>query len=114
MHEAEGFRAQGSNGRLRASLRHLDEANSTDSVPAHSFDRDREVAPGEIAWVDIDLFPIGLALNPGEQFRLVISGHHLLGGAMPGVDNVPSDNHGRHVIHTGDRHASYLQLPPKA
>jgi len=58
--------------------------------------------------------PIGLALNPGEQLRLVISGHHLLGGAMPGVDNVPSDNHGRHVIHTGDRHASYLQLPQKA
>jgi len=55
-----------------------------------------------------------LALNPGEQLRLVISGHHLLGGAMPRVDNVPSDNHGRHVIHTGDRHASYLQLPPKA
>jgi len=82
-------------------------------VPAHSFDRDREVAPGEIAWVDIDLFPIGLALNPGEQFRLVISGHHLLGGAMPGVDNVPSDNHGRHVIHTGARNASYLQLPQK-
>jgi len=31
-----------------------------------------------------------LALNPGEQLRLVISGHHLLGGAMPRVDNVPS------------------------
>ena len=64
--------------------------------------------------MDIDLFPIGLALNPGEQLRLIISGRHLLGGAMPGVDNVPSDNHGWHVIHTGDRHASYLQLPQKA
>ena len=62
----------------------------------------------------IDLFRIGLALNLGEQLRLIISGHDLLGGAMPGVDNVPSHNHGRHVIHTGDRHASYLQLPRKA
>jgi serine/threonine-protein kinase HipA len=35
-------------------------------------------------------------------------------GAMPGNDNVPSDNHGRHVIHTGARHASFLQLPQKA
>ena len=104
---------KGSNGRLRVSLRHLDEANSTDTVPVHSFDRVEKLAPGEIASVDIDLFPIGLALNPGEQLRLVISGHHLLGGVMPGVDNVPSDNHGRHVIHTGDRHASYLQLPLK-
>jgi len=74
----------------------------------------RKLAPGEIDCVDIDLFPIGLALNPGEQLRLIISGRHLLGGAMPGVDNVPSDNHGWHVIHTGDRHASYLQLPQKA
>jgi hypothetical protein len=56
MHEAEGFRAEGSNGRLRASLRHLDEANSTDSVPAHSFDRVEKLPPGEIACVDIDLF----------------------------------------------------------
>ena len=105
---------KGSNGRLRVSLRHLDEANSTDSVPAHSFDRVEKLAHGEIASVEIDLFPIGLALNPGEQLRLVISGHNLLGGPMPGVDNVPSDNHGRHLIHTGDRHASYLQLPQKA
>jgi predicted acyl esterase len=105
---------KGSNGRLRVSLRHLDEASSTDTVPVHSFDRVEKLARGEIACVDIDLFPIGLALSPGEQLRLVISGHHLLGGVMPGVDNVQSDNHGRHVIHTGDRHASYLQLPRKA
>ena len=41
----------------------------------------------------------------------VVQVHHF--GAMPGVDNVPSDNHGRHVIHTGARNASYLQLPQK-
>ncbi len=104
---------KGSNGRLRVSLRHLDGASSTDTLPVHSFDRVEKLAPGEIACVDIDLFPIGLALMPGEQLRLVISGHHLLGGVMPGVDNVPSHNHGRHVIHTGDGHASYLQLPLK-
>ena len=33
---------------------------------------------------------------------------------MPGADNVASDNHGRHVIHTGEACASYLQLPVKA
>ncbi len=102
---------KGSNGRLRASMRHLDEARSTDTVPAHSFDRVEKLAPGEVVEVDIDLFPIGLALSPGQQLRLVLSGHHLLGGVMPGVDNVPSDNHGRHIIHTGGPHASYLQLP---
>jgi hypothetical protein len=104
---------KGSNGRLRVSLRHLDEASSTDTVPVHSFDHVQKLARGEIVCVDIDLFPIGLALTAGEQLRLVISGHHILGGVMPGVDNVPSENHGRHVIHTGDHHASYLQLPLK-
>ena len=104
---------KGSNGRLRVSLRHLDEAKSTDSIPVHSFDRVEKLAPGEIVCVDIDLFPIGLALYAGEQLRLVISGHHVLGGVMPGVDNVTSDNHGRHIIHTGGAHASYLQVPRK-
>ena len=80
-------------------------------MPAHSFDRVQKLATGEIVEVDIDLFPIGLALGPGQQLRLVLSGHHLPGGVMPGVDNVPSENHGRHVIHTGASHASYLQLP---
>lgn len=105
---------KGSNGRLRVSMRHLDETSSTDTIPVHSFDRVEKLAPGEIVCVDIDLFPIGLALNPDEQLRLVISGYHLLGGVMPGSENVTSDNHGRHVIHTGGRHTSFLQLPLKA
>lgn len=102
---------KGSNGRLRVSMRQLDQANSTDSIPTHSFDRVEKLAPGEVVCVDIDMFPIGLVLYPGEQLRFVISGRHLLGGVMPGNENVPSDNHGRHVIHTGGSRASYLQLP---
>ena len=101
---------KGSNGRLRVSLRHLDPASSTDAIPVHSFDRVQKLAPGEIASIDIDMFPIGLALGAGEQLRLVVSGTHLLGGVMPGADNVPSTNHGRHIIHTGGGRASYLQI----
>ena len=101
---------KGSNGRLRVSMRHLDAAHSTNDIPVHSFDRVEKLAPGEIACIDIDLFPVGLALQPGEQLRLVVSGTHLLGGVMPGADNVPSNNHGRHIIHSGADHASYLQL----
>ena len=33
---------------------------------------------------------------------------------MPGVANVQGDNHGRHIIHTGGDHASYLQVPMRA
>lgn len=105
---------KGSNGRLRVSMRHLDEARSTDSVPAHSFDRVEKLAPGEIACVDIDLFPVGLALHPGEQLRLIVSGHNILGGPMPGTANVSPENRGRHIVHTGGERASYLQLPVKS
>lgn len=105
---------KGSNGRLRVSMRHLDAASSNDSIPVHSFDRVEKLAPGEVVCVDIDLFPVGLALRAGDQLRLTVTGHHLFGGVMPGNDNVQGDNNGRHIVHTGGRHASYLQLPIKA
>lgn len=92
-------------------MRHLDEAKSTDSIPVHSFDRVEKLVPGEIVCVDIDLFPVALALHAGEQLRLVVSGFHILGGVFPGRENVTAYNHGRHVVHTGGRHASYIQLP---
>jgi len=105
---------KGSNGRLRASMRHLDETESTESIPVHSFDRVEKLAPGEVVCVDIDLFPIGLALQAGDQLRLVISGAHLLGGVMPGTANVEPNNQGRHIVHTGGERASYLQIFQRA
>ena len=105
---------KGSNGRLRASMRRLDAAKSTDAIPVHSFDRIEKLAPGEIVRLDIDLFPVGLALRPGEQLRLVVSGANLIGGPMPGNATTPTINRGRHIVHTGGDHASYLQLPMKA
>lgn len=104
---------KGSNGRLRASLRHLDEATSSDEVPVHSFDRVEKLEPGAIVALDIDMFPVGLALHPGEQLRLVISGYNLLGGVMPQRGTVVPDNKGRHVIRTGGAHASFVQFPVK-
>ena len=104
---------KGSNGRLRASMRHLDETRSTDDIPAHTFDRVERLTPGEVVPLDIDLFPVGLVLYPGEQLRLVVTGHNIVGGPMPMVENVPTCNRGRHIIHTGSDRASYLQIPVK-
>jgi predicted acyl esterase len=104
---------KGSNGRLRASLRKLDDAWSTNDVPSHSFDTVEKLAPGTSVQIEIDLFPVGLAFHPGETLRLDISGFNRLGGVMPGRTTVIPDNHGRHVIHTGGSHASYLQVPVK-
>ena len=105
---------KGSDGRLRASTRHLDEKLSSDDVPAHSFDRTEKLAPGEIVSIEIDLLPIGWAFRPGEQLRFVISSQNLLGTMMPGIREYIGANGGQHVIHTGGEHASYLQLPIKA
>ncbi|MGA7052711.1 MAG: CocE/NonD family hydrolase [Mycobacterium sp.] len=110
---ASVLRYKGSNGRLRVSARHLDETLTTDAVPAHSFDRIEKLNPGEIVDVEIDLFPIGLVFYPGEQLRLVISAQNALGPIMPGTRDYIPQNTGKHVVHTGGDHASYLQLPVK-
>ncbi|TFD58958.1 CocE/NonD family hydrolase [Cryobacterium suzukii] len=110
-HGATILRYKGSDGRLRASARHLDETLTTDDVPAHSFDRIEKLSPGEIVELQIDLLPIGLAFHPGEQLRFVISARNLLGTMMPGLPEFVGANAGTHIIHTGGEHSSYLQLP---
>lgn len=110
-HGATILRYKGSDGRLRASARHLDDQFSTDDVPAHSFDRVEKLTPGEIVELDVELMPLGLAFHPGEQLRFVVSSRNLLGTLMPGIREYVGQNTGQHVIHTGGEHASYLQLP---
>ena len=113
-HGSTILRYKGADGRLRVSLRHLDPELSTPDVPAHSFDRVEKLAPGEVAEVEIELLPVGLVFYPGEQLRLVVSGRNLLGPMMPRLAEYEPANTGRHVVHTGGEHASYLQLPVQA
>lgn len=104
---------KGSNGRLRVSARHLDKKLSTDIIPVHSFDRVEKLLPNEIAEIEIDLFPIGMVFYPGEQLRLIVSAKNDLGAIMPGTPAYVPENRGKHIIHTGGRYSSYLQLPVK-
>lgn len=108
------LRYKGSDGRLRVSARHLDEALSSDEVPAHSFDRVEKLAPGQVVDIEIDLLPIGLGFRAGDQLRFVISARNLLGTMMPGVREYVGANAGRHVIHTGGTYPSHLRLPVQA
>lgn len=110
-HGATILKYKGSDGRLRASARHLDETLSTDEVPAHTFDRVEKLSPGEIVEIEIDLLPVGLKFYPGEQLRFIVSSRNLLGTLMPAIEEYVGANSGQHVIHTGGEHASYLQLP---
>lgn len=45
---ASVLKYKASDGRLRVSVRHLDEQTSTDAVPVHSFDRVEKLSPGQI------------------------------------------------------------------
>ena len=110
-HGATILRYKGSDGRLRVSARHLDEALSTDDVPAHTFDRVEKLAAGEIVDVEIDLLPVGLAFHPGEQLRFVISSRNLLGGIFPGNDFYDGRTTGRSPCTPAGRAASDPTLP---
>lgn len=107
------LRYKGSDGRLRVSMRHLDEKLSTADVPVHSFDRIEKLSPGETVEIEIDLLPVGLAFHPGEQLRFVVGSRNILGPMMPGTKDYVPANSGRHIVHTGGDRASYLQLPVK-
>ncbi len=107
------LRYRGSTGRLRVSMRHLDEEKSTPEIPYHSFDRIEKLNAGEIVPVEIEMYPTGLILYPGESLRLVVSASDEAGSMMPGTDPIKPDNKGFHVIHCGGEYKSYLQLPFK-
>lgn len=105
------LRYKGSNGRLRVSMRHLDEQKSTYEVPAYTFDREEKLQMGEIVPIEIEMFPIGMLLYPGEQLRLIISAKDEVGSIMPGTPAEPPVNYGKHIIHCGGIYDTYLHLP---
>ena len=107
------LRYRGSTGRLKVSMRHLDEEKSTPEIPYHSFDRVEKLKPGEIVPVEIEMYPVGMVLYEGESLRLVVSARDEAGSMMPGTAPAKPDNKGMHVLHCGGSCDSYLQLPFK-
>ena len=105
------LRYRGSTGRLRVSMRHLDDERSTPEIPYHTFDRIEKLSAGEIVPVEIEMYPVGMILYEGESLRLVVSASDEAGSMMPGTAPVKPDNKGIHVIHCGGSYDSYLQLP---
>ncbi len=108
---ASTLRYKGSHGRLRASMRHLDQEKSTDIIPYYSYDRVEKLSKGQIVELDIKLSPIGLIYYKDETLRIMISSHDEIGSIMPGTPGCIPDNKGTHILHTGDKYASYLQIP---
>jgi putative CocE/NonD family hydrolase len=95
-----------SRGWLKASLRGLDAARSTPLRPYHAHDRLRPLIPGEPVRLDVEIWPIGIRLLPGQRLRLRLAGRGP--GTLSGWHRRPR---GRHTIHYGGTMPSRLMLP---
>lgn len=104
-------RYKGSPGRLRVSMRALDEDASRGKQPRHTFDRMEKLAPGEIVEAVIPLAPIGMTFEAGEQLRITVSEQNLNGPVVPLYSGVlDTVNSGEHVIHTGPNLPSRIEI----
>jgi hypothetical protein len=96
----------GAPGRLRVSRRELDNKLSTQFMPVLSLRNQQLLTPGQIVPVDIAINPEAVRWHAGQQLRLTVAGYHIK-GQLP----VPTINEGIHIIHSGLKYKSYLQLP---
>lgn len=112
------FPNPGARGTLRVSHREIDRTN-----PASFYDpflthrREQLLEPGEIVEVEFGIWPLGMKWHKGQQLRLSIQGF-----ALPWMEDETvsrgepifvwdTRNRGTHIIHTGGRFDSYLQIP---
>jgi hypothetical protein len=100
-------------GWLRVSHRELDLERSTPGQPWHPHRREQPLAPGEIAAVDIEIWPSATHFAPGQQLRLIIQGSdtYTYPPQVVIAGHSQTRNAGRHIIHTGGRHDSHLLVP---
>lgn len=100
-------------GWLRVGRRELDEAASTPERPVYLHQRDQHLSPGEIVPVDVEIWPSGTLFRAGETLRLVVQGHDLnvYGEQVFAQRHAYTVNAGRHVLHTGGDHDSFLLVP---
>jgi uncharacterized protein len=97
-------------GQMRVSRRELDEKASTDFQPVQAHQRDLKLKPGEIVPVDIEIWPHSRIWHKGEQLELVVTGHYIREGWFEPL-SWDTLNKGNHIIHTGGKYDSFLQVP---
>jgi hypothetical protein len=102
----------GSPGKLRVSLREVDESHPYHSEfqPWHPFKNPQKLSPGEIVPGEIEIYPSSRIWHAGEQLRLEVMGHYERIDWFEPFD-WNTINKGNHVIHTGGSYDSYLLVP---
>jgi uncharacterized protein len=96
-------------GQMRVSQRELTDTLSTDYQPVQKFQGEGKMKPGEIVPVEIALLPSSTLFRKGESLSLTIQGYAPVDHPLLFYDWLI--NKGRHVIYTGDKYDSYLQIP---
>jgi uncharacterized protein len=111
-------------GWLRVSQRKTDPQRSSEYLPFYPHDERDPLTPGEIYEVDLEIWPMALALPAGSRLTLTIQGKDFerpgSTGPLRGVawfthddpiDRPPELFAGTNTLHTGGAHRSYLLLP---
>jgi predicted acyl esterase len=119
-------------GWLRASHRKLDKKRSLPYRPYHTHDTKQPLKPGEVAELDIEIWPTSIALPPGHRIALTVRGKDYeyggasggklsnfkneLTGCGPFLHNDPQDRPGEifggvTTLHFGRTMANYVLLP---
>jgi len=97
-------------GKIRVSRRALDPKLSTDFQPVQAHTKDEKLSPGEVVPIDIEIYPTSRIWHKGQQIRLQVAGHYVREGWFePFFWDV--NNKGLHIIHSGGKYDSYLQIP---
>jgi predicted acyl esterase len=97
-------------GKMRVSHRELDSKLSTDFQPVQAHRKEEKMKPGEIVPVDIEILPHCRIWHKGQQLELVVAGRYIREGWFERMGWY-TNNKGNHVIHTGGKYDSYLQIP---
>lgn len=96
-------------GQMRVSQRELDEKLSTPYQPVQKFQGEKKLKPGEIVPVEIALLPSSTLFRKGESMSLTIQGYCPVQNPLVWYDWLI--NKGDHIIYTGGKHDSYLEVP---
>jgi putative CocE/NonD family hydrolase len=97
-------------GKMRASHRELDPKLSSDFQPVQAHRREEKLKPGEIVPVDIEIWPHSRIWHKGQQLELVIAGRYIREGWFEHLV-WQTNNKGDHIIYSGGKYDSYLQVP---
>jgi len=97
-------------GKLRVSRRKLDEKLSTDYNPVQAHIVSEKLKPGEIVPADIEINPTSWFWHKGQSIRVQVSGRYIREDWFEPL-MWDTDNKGRHLIYTGGKHESFLQIP---